>query len=31
MDIRYLKGIGEKRAQMLAKLNIHTAEDLLSF
>ena len=31
MDIRYLKGIGEKRAQMLAKLNIHTAEDLLCF
>ncbi len=31
MDIRYLKGVGEKRAAQLAKLGLHTAEDLLSF
>lgn len=31
MDIRYLKGVGEKRAEQLAKLGIHTAQELLSF
>ncbi len=31
MDIRYLKGVGEKRAAQLAKLGLFTAEDLLSF
>ena len=30
-DIRYLKGVGEKRAALLAKLGIHTVEDLLRF
>ena len=29
MDIRYLKGVGEKRAAQLAKLGISTIEDLL--
>ena len=29
MDIRYVKGVGEKRAQQLAKLGIFTTEDLL--
>lgn len=31
LDIRYLKGVGEKRAALLAKLGIRTAEDLLCF
>ncbi len=31
MDIRYLKGVGEKRAAQLAKLGISTVEDLLGF
>ena len=31
VDIRYLKGVGEKRAAQLAKLGIHTTEDLLGF
>lgn len=31
MDIRYLKGVGEKRAAQLAKLGIHTAQELLAF
>ena len=30
-DIRYLTGIGEKRAKCLAKLGIHTVNDLLNF
>ncbi|MBR5520397.1 MAG: ATP-dependent DNA helicase RecG [Oscillospiraceae bacterium] len=28
-DIRYLKGVGEKRAQMLNRLGVYTTEDLL--
>ena len=31
MDIRYLKGVGEKRAAQLAKLELFTAEDLLQY
>ncbi len=31
MDIRFLKGVGEKRAQLLAKLDIHTVQDLVSY
>ena len=31
MDIRYLKGVGEKRAQQLEKLGIYTVDDLLAF
>ena len=31
MDIRYLKGVGEKRAAQLAKLGIFTVDDLLGF
>ena len=31
VDIRYLKGVGEKRAAQLAKLGICTTEDLLGF
>lgn len=31
MDIRYLKGVGEKRAQQLEKLGICTVDDLLAF
>lgn len=30
-DVRYLKGIGEARAKSLAKLEIHTLRDLVSF
>lgn len=30
-DIKYLKGVGEKRAAMLAKLDIFTLRDLLMF
>lgn len=30
-DIRYLTGIGEKRAKRLARLGIHTVNDLLNF
>jgi len=30
-DVRYLKGVGEKRAALLGKLEIRTAEDLLRF
>ena len=30
-DIRYLKGVGEKRAAQLAKLGIFTVDDLLGF
>lgn len=30
-DIRYLKGVGEKRAAQLAKLGIRSTEDLLGF
>lgn len=30
-DIRYMKGIGEKRAQSLAKLGIRTLRDVLSY
>ena len=29
-DIRYIKGIGEKKAQALAKLNVHTLYDLIN-
>src|SRR5262249_59714749 len=28
-SVKFLKGIGEKRAELLAKLSIHTAHDLL--
>ena len=28
-DIRYLKGVGEKRAVMLNRLGVYTTEDLL--
>ena len=31
MDIRYLKGVGEKRAASLARLGIETTEDLLHY
>ncbi len=31
MDICYLKGVGQKRAQQLAKLHINTVQDLLNF
>src|SRR5699024_6765270 len=31
LDIRYLKGVGEKRAAQLAKLELFTAEDLLQY
>ena len=30
-DIRYIKGIGETRANALNKLGIRTLEDLLSY
>lgn len=30
-DVRYLKGIGEKRAEALTKLGIHTLRDLVSY
>ena len=30
-DVRYLKGVGEKRAGVLAKLGIHTLRDLVSY
>ena len=30
-DIQYLKGVGEKRAKLLARLGVHTVEDLLHF
>ncbi len=30
MDIRFLKGVGEKRAKLLQKLGIFTAQDLVS-
>ena len=30
-DVRYIKGIGEQRAKALAKLNIHTLRDLLTW
>ena len=31
LDIRYLKGVGEKRAAQLARLGIRTVDDLLGF
>ncbi len=31
MDVRYLKGVGEKRAAQLARLGIRTVEELLGF
>ncbi len=31
MDVRYLKGVGEKRAALLGKLGICTTDDLLGF
>ena len=31
MDIRYLKGVGEKRAELFAKKDIKTVEDLHYF
>ena len=31
MEIRFLKGVGEKRATLLEKLGIYTVEDLLEF
>ena len=31
MDITYLKGVGEKKAKLYAKLGISTVEDLLSY
>ena len=30
-DIRYIKGIGEQRAKSLAKLDIFTLQDLVSY
>jgi ATP-dependent DNA helicase RecG len=30
-DIQYLKGVGEKRAQLLRKLGVYTVDDLLHF
>lgn len=30
-DIRYVKGVGEKKAQLFYKLNIHSLYDLLTF
>ena len=30
-DVQYLKGVGERRAALLAKLGVHTVEDLLHF
>ena len=30
-DVRYIKGIGEQRAKSLAKLNIFTLRDLISY
>ncbi len=30
-NIRYLKGVGEKRAQLFEKVDVHTIGDLLSF
>ena len=30
-DVRYLKGIGEKKAQLLSKLGVCTVRDLISF
>ena len=30
-NIRYLKGVGEKRAQLLSKLGVNTVGALLSF
>ncbi|MBR5618461.1 MAG: ATP-dependent DNA helicase RecG, partial [Clostridia bacterium] len=30
-DIQYLKGVGEKRAQLLRKLGVYTVGDLLHF
>ena len=30
-DVRYIKGIGEQRAKALAKLNIRTLRDLVSY
>ena len=30
-DIRYLKGVGEKRAELFAKKGIKTVEDLLYY
>ncbi|MDD3052889.1 MAG: ATP-dependent DNA helicase RecG [Endomicrobiaceae bacterium] len=30
-DIKYIKGIGPRRSSLLAKLEIHTIEDLLTF
>lgn len=31
MDIRYVKGVGEKRAEQLARLGLTTTEDLLQY
>ena len=31
MDIRYLKGVGAKRAEQLEKLGLRTVDDLLAF
>ncbi len=31
MDVRYIKGVGEKRAELLAKLGIFTVGDMLSY
>lgn len=30
-DVRYIKGVGEKKAQALSKLGVHTLYDLISF
>jgi ATP-dependent DNA helicase RecG len=30
-SVKYIKGVGEHRARLLAKLGIHTVEDLLEF
>ncbi|MEO6693732.1 MAG: ATP-dependent DNA helicase RecG [Ignavibacteria bacterium] len=31
MDIKFLKGVGEKRAEAFTKIGIHSAEDFLNF
>ncbi|MBK8552649.1 MAG: hypothetical protein IPL53_16890 [Ignavibacteria bacterium] len=31
MDIKYLKGVGEKRAEAFSKIGINTLDDFLNF
>lgn len=30
-SVRYVKGVGEKRAELFAKLGVHTVRDLLEY